>query len=238
MSLSPNEETSIHFSGEWDHPLAVKLQDAWFAAIAMNHKLPDSVRYMEGMSGKKYRYLINNLVGSIEDARYLEIGSWKGSTASAAIYGNKCKALCIDNWSSFLWGAPKEAVRGVFETNVRAAAGDTCDFSFIDQDFRTVDYSNIGKFNVYMFDGPHEEKDQFDGVDLVKGALDDTYILVVDDYNWGAIRKGTEDALAQAGHKVLAKVEIFTWIGDGHPAIAHQNSDWHDGYMIAVCSKV
>jgi hypothetical protein len=238
MSLSPNEETSIRFSGEWDHPLAAKLQDAWFDAIAMNYKLPDSIRYMEGMSGKKYRYLINNLVGSIDDARYLEIGSWKGSTAASAIYGNKCKALCIDNWADFLWGLSKENVRGQFETNVRAAAGDTCDFSYLDQDFRTVDYSNIGKFNVYMFDGPHSEQDQYDGIAIAQAALDDTFVLVIDDYNGDGVKKGTERALKDLNINVVAAVEIITRTDQEHPVLALQHSDWHNGYLIAVCSKV
>jgi hypothetical protein len=63
--------------------------------------LPDEVRQIEGMSGQKYRLLINQLVGSISDARYLEIGSLAGSTAAAALYGNRVRALCIDNWSEF-----------------------------------------------------------------------------------------------------------------------------------------
>jgi hypothetical protein len=42
--LQPNEETSIRFIGEWEHPIAAKIQDAWFDAIAMNFKIPDSIR--------------------------------------------------------------------------------------------------------------------------------------------------------------------------------------------------
>jgi hypothetical protein len=97
----PNEETSIILSGEWDTPEAQRLSDAWFSALAMEHKLPNEIRYMDGMSGKKYRYLINNLVGSTPDARYLEVGSWAGSTACSAMWGNKCKVICIDDWSEF-----------------------------------------------------------------------------------------------------------------------------------------
>jgi hypothetical protein len=235
--LQPNEETSIRFSGEWEHPLAAKMQEAWFAAIAMDFKIPDSIRYMDGMSGKKYRYLINNLVGLMEDARYLEVGSWKGSTAASAIYGNKCKALCIDNWSDFLWGAPKESVRGEFEANVRGAAGSTADFNFIDIDFRKLDYSTIGKFNVYMFDGPHSEQDQFDGVVIAQPALDDTYILIVDDYNGHDVRNGTDRAIKELNLNVIASIDIMTRSNNEHPVISHQNSDWHNGYLIALVSK-
>lgn len=225
------EETSISLYGDWSTPEAELISNAWLSALAMEHKLPDWIRYMEGMSGKKYRYFINNLIATTPDARYLEIGSHAGSTACSAIYGNKVKATCIDNWSEF--GGPKD----LFMQNIERARSDQIDFQFIESDFRAVDYSGIGKYNVYMFDGPHFEQDQYDGIDLVKDALDDTYVLIVDDYNWSIIRNGTEAALDHVGHKVLAKIEVFTYIGDGHPVISHQYSDWHDGYLIALVSK-
>jgi hypothetical protein len=81
-------------------------------ALANIGSLPDFIRLIDGMSGQKYRTFINNLVGSHPDARYLEIGSWAGSTATAALYGNSVKAVCIDNWSQF--GGP----RAMFVANI------------------------------------------------------------------------------------------------------------------------
>ena len=58
--------------------------------IDSKHKLPDYVVNMEGMSGIKHRYWINNFISHPEEPRYLEIGSWKGSTACSAkkVYEN------------------------------------------------------------------------------------------------------------------------------------------------------
>jgi hypothetical protein len=193
---------------------------------------------MHGMSGKKYRYMINNLVGATPDARYLEIGSWKGSTACSAIYGNTCKALCIDNWSDFLWGDSKENVRGQFEANLKAAGADTAETDFIDNDFRAVDYSTIGKFNVYMFDGPHDEQDQYDGVMIAQPALEDQYVLIVDDWNGPGVRAGTARALEELGHTVVCSLEILTRHDNEHPVISMEASDWHNGYYVAVVNKV
>jgi len=226
-----SEETSITLTGEWNTSEAEILSTAWLDALAMNHKLPDWIRYMDGMSGKKYRYFINNLVAATPDARYLEIGSHAGSTACSALYGNKLRATCIDNWSEF--GGPKDQ----FMSNIEQVLTDDIDFQFIEKDFRAVDYGSIGKYNIYMFDGPHLQQDQYDGIDLVKDALDDLYVLIVDDYNWSIIRNGTEAALDHVGHKVIAQIEVLTYIGDGHPVISHQYSDWHDGYLIALVSK-
>lgn len=225
------EETSIRLYGEWSSPEAERISDAWLNALAIDHKLPDWIRYMEGMSGKKYRYFINNLVETTPDARYLEIGSHSGSTACSAIVGNKVKATCIDNWSEF--GGPKTQ----FMNNIERVKTANVDFTFIENDFKKVDYSKIGKYNIYMFDGPHFEQDQYDGIEMVQEALDDVYVLVVDDYNWSHIRKGTEDALAHVGHTVIAKIEVLSYIGDGHPVVSHQYSDWHDGYLIALVRK-
>ena len=53
---------------------------------------------IQGMSGKKYRCFINTLIGSLGDARYVEVGVWVGSTFCSAIHGNKVTATAIDNW--------------------------------------------------------------------------------------------------------------------------------------------
>jgi hypothetical protein len=69
---------------------------------AENHhsKITDEIIRMDGMSGTKTRHFYNNLLDS-EDARYLEIGTWKGSSVCSAMCGNKAQVLCIDNWSEF-----------------------------------------------------------------------------------------------------------------------------------------
>lgn len=64
--FEPREETSIRFYGEWASPEAERLQQAFFDAIGLYHKLPDAIRYMDGMSGKKYRYLINKFTSFIK----------------------------------------------------------------------------------------------------------------------------------------------------------------------------
>jgi hypothetical protein len=228
-----NEESKIVFYGDWNSPEEERLQNAWFNAIALDHKLPDYIRYLDGMSGKKYRYLINNLIESTPDARYLEIGSWAGSTACSAMWGNDVKVTCIDNWSEF--GGPKD----YFMHNVKFCTDNHSgiDFNFIEQDFKNVDYTTIGKHNIYLFDGPHMTEDQYAGIALAQSALDDIYTLIVDDYNAPNIREGTEAALAAVGNNIIAKIEIFSSLDGSHPVICKEKSDWHNGYLIAIVSK-
>lgn len=200
--------------------------------LSGEHNLPSWITTMDGMSGKIYRQFINNLMHSLPNARYLEIGSWAGSTCCAAMHGNAGVVTCIDNWSEF--GGPKLA----FMHNVGLAKNPLIDFTFIENDFREVDWNNIGKFNLYMFDGPHAEQDQYDGIALALPALDDEFILIVDDYNNGVkIRKGTERAFKDLSLKIRCCVEVRTTLDESYPAIDRQRSDWHNGYLFAVVSK-
>ncbi|MCJ2134786.1 hypothetical protein MKK69_12070 [Methylobacterium sp. J-026] len=97
-----HEEFSLSTHGDSKSSLSALLIDfALRKSFALQHKLSDPVLLMEGMSGKKYRIFINNLLSSLPDARYLEIGTWAGSTVCAAMYGNKAKVTCVDNWSLF-----------------------------------------------------------------------------------------------------------------------------------------
>ena len=199
---------------------------------------------MSGMSGRKYRYLINNLVSSINNPRYLEIGSWAGSTVCSALYGNQVKAVCIDNWLKF---ETEEYVKKVyntkdqkkeFEINTKKIITEKIDFKFIESDFRKVDYNRLGKFNIYCYDALHDEKSQYDGISLVQPALDDVFILIIDDWNWPEVRKGTLDALNNLKIDIISKIEIKTTQDNNMPKIfVGQYSEWHNGYFIAVCEK-
>jgi hypothetical protein len=210
------------------------IQSAYEKAIKDESKLPDWILTLNGMSGKRYRHFVNNLVESVEDARYLEVGSWKGSTATAAIFGNKVSSTCVDNWSQF------GDVRQEFYNNIQRCTNEETQVDLHEDDFRNVDYSSLGKHNIYFFDGPHEEEDQYDGLALALPALDDTFILMVDDWNDPRPRDGTERAIKQLNIKVLYSMQIRTSNGVDvvYPA-PHvlENSDWHNGYYVAICKK-
>lgn len=231
--LTSREELSIRFSGNFDYDENThRMMAAFKDALAMQHKLPEWIERMEGMSGKKYRYFINNLVSRTPDARYLEVGSWTGSTACSALFGNTAVACCIDNWSQF--GGPRE----LFEKNIAKALGGTREFKFIEADFRKVKYGAIGKYNMFCFDGPHSEADHYDGLAAVQSALDSTFALIIDDWNWENVRKGTFRAIEDLGIRIRAQIEIRTTQDEMPPELlVKQFSDWHNGYFLAVCEK-
>jgi hypothetical protein len=214
-----------------DSPLVSHLQAAFDKAMAGEGEADPAVLEIDGMSGRKYRLLINNLIASLPAARYLEIGTWSGSTLCSAVNRNSVHAVAIDNWSEF--GGPKDQ----FLRNLARFKTPDAEVAFIEGDFRSIDYANLGHFNVYMFDGPHTAADQFDGINLVLPALEDEFVLIVDDWNHPPARQGTLKALHDLNLSVLYSFEIRTTLDGSHAALARQASDWHNGYLVAVVSK-
>lgn len=228
-----SEETSIHQHGIVNPGSPSEhIQSALSRALALDSDLPDWVLDVQGMSGRLYRRFVNNLIRATPNARYLEIGSWAGSTACSAMANNAVKVTCVDNWSLF------DGPQDLFLENTSRARSKDVDFLFVESDFRELDYTSLGRFNVYLFDGPHEYQDQYDGVRLAQPCLDDEFVLIVDDWNWEPVRKGTWDALADSGCQVVYHTEIRTTQDGTHPVKAIQkDSAWHNGYFIAHVKK-
>jgi hypothetical protein len=214
-----------------DNNLSSRIKSSLTRAISEDGKLVPDILAMEGMSGKKYRIFINNLIENIPGPRYLEIGVWQGSTLCSAIYDNNVQALAIDNWSQF------GGVSDKFFANISRFKGPKAALSFFDSDYRKVNFDAIGKFNVYMFDGPHGRQDQHDGVTLAQPALDDQFVLIVDDWNWKDVRQGTFEGIRETGLRMDFAAEIRTTLDDTHANTSGAASDWHNGYFIAACSK-
>jgi Methyltransferase domain len=227
------EQTTVTISGDWAAcPEATVVFESLTRVLRGETRLPPAIFDIDGMSGRRYRSLINDAMATLPDARYLEIGSWAGSTACSAMYGNPLTITCIDNWSEF--GGPKQQ----FLDNVAMARSDAANFTLIESDFRQIDYRQIGRFNTFLFDGPHSERDHYDGITLVQPALDDVFILIVDDWNWPSVRFGTLRGLADQKIDQLLAVEIRSTQDNTHPTRAiRKHSDWHNGYCLCVCRK-
>ena len=210
--------------------MSAKLYQAFVRTIAAVDTLPGEVSSIEGMSGRSYRLLVNHLVSGAESVKYLEIGSWAGSTVAAALYGNTAKALCIDNWSQF--DGPKDQ----FRENIKKLQLEDR-IELLEEDFRNVDYGSIGRFDVYLYDGPHKEVDHYDGIVLTQPALEKNYLLIVDDWNWIGVRIGTLRGLSAAKSTISFAIEVRTTEDNEHPVEGGRDTDWHNGCFLAVVEK-
>jgi len=192
--------------------------------------ITDGILNMDGMSGKKTRHFYNNLL-NMDDARYLEIGTWKGSSVCSAMCGNKAKVVCIDNWSEF--GGPKNE----FLTNFNTYRGDNYAM-YIEQDCFTVDTKRLPKFNIYMYDGNHSKESHYKALVHYYNSLDDIFVFIVDDWNWKDVRDGTRESLEQLKLTVLYEKELRTTNDDTHPEFGSEIQKlWHNGIYIAILQK-
>jgi hypothetical protein len=198
---------------------------------AENHdsKITESIQNIQGMSGLMTRHFYNNLLET-EDARYLEIGTWKGSSVCSAMCGNKAMVVCIDNWSEF--GGPKKE----FLNNFNKFKGEN-DASFIENDCYKVDVSLLPKFNIYMYDGNHTNESHYKALSHYYSCLDDVFIYIVDDWNCKGVREGTEQAIQELGLTVVYDRSIrLTW-DDTHTPIPLANQTWWNGIYVAIIQK-
>jgi hypothetical protein len=205
------------------------IETAFINAEKCVSKVTEEILNMEGMSGKNTRHFYNNLL-NMEDARYLEIGTWKGSSVCSAMCGNKATVLCIDNWSEF--GGPKEE----FLKNFEKHRGEN-DAAFIEQDCFQVDMSSFPKFNIYMYDGNHTKESHYKALVHYYDSLDDIFIFIVDDWNLKDVRDGTFESFEKLGLSVTYYSEIRLTDDDTHTPepLAHQT--WHNGIYVAVLMK-
>lgn len=215
--------------------LSAALDAAAREALRPEAGLSGGIYDLQGMSGRRYRRLINELIRRAPVPRYLEVGVRAGSTLCAAIAGNgHVQAVAIDDWPQF--GGPRDA----FRANLARFHQPPAEIRVVESDFRKVAFADLGRFNIYLFDGPHEEADHHDGLARAMPALDDRFILVVDDWNWPAVRQGTCRAVRALGLRVLHEVEIRSTLDDTHPphcGFDAAATDWHNGYWIAVLDK-
>jgi hypothetical protein len=193
-----------------------------YKAVTHVSGITDEIVKMPGMSSQKVRHLLNNLC-NFEGCRYLEIGTWIGSTLISAIYGhpNICY-WAIDNWSE--WRGD-ENPRDYFMHNFKSTIG-TPPKNLIEQDFRLVDIEKAGikDVNVFFYDGSHGEPEQRAALVHYLPGLAEEFVFIVDDWNEASAKSGTEAAIKELGlhaiyHQVLPAVkkpdEELWWNGLG-----------------------
>lgn len=198
------------------------IENAFEKAEKGESKITNEILNMEGMSGIKTRHFYNNLLNK-EGVRYLEIGTWKGSSVCSAMCGNKAKVVCIDNWSEF--GGPKNE----FLINFNTYKGEN-EARFIEQDCYKVDILQLPKFNIYMYDGNHTKDSHYNALIHYYDCLDDMFVFIVDDWNWKRVRTGTRDSFKKLNFSVLYEKKI-------HTAGNCKRKTWWNGIYVAILQK-
>jgi hypothetical protein len=188
-----------------------------------------------GYTGTNTRHLYNNICSNFENEtrnRYLEIGTWYGSSSISAIYKNNIDALFIDNWCQF------NGDSNIFIENIKKFEGDSNCY-LIESDCWSVDLKSIpDKFNIYLYDGAHTEEDHYKSLEYYLPVLEDQFIFMVDDWCWPDVRNGTMRAIRNLNLNIQFIHEEFLSSEDlkGMPNHTGRQT-WWNGIAIFLLSK-
>lgn len=210
-----------------------KVNNSIYRANKGISRLTNEILAIEGMSSYKIRHFLNNIID--EKSRFLEIGTWKGSTLISALYKNNPEySLSVDNWSEIFYNFYKKNWKDTcfaskdFFINCNEHLGYVP--NFIESDCFELDKSNIKDINIYLYDGPHDDISQYKAIDYFYECLADEFILMIDDYNFTNVVINTQKALRDRKINKLFETNLIAlYNGD--------NLEWWNGFYVAVCKK-
>jgi predicted O-methyltransferase YrrM len=199
-------------------------------ALAGIGELPEWLRLVPGLSGQKFRLFCNNLLRLLPAPQVLEIGTGPGSTILAAVFNTAARGTTVDDWSA---GRAAQASFLAYRNLLRNRDAITQ----IEQDFRAVDYAALPPADVFFYDGPLDPGDVRDALACVQPALKPQHVLIIDDWNHTPVRKEALAALHGMALPVVWSAEVRTTLDGSHPEVGGEQSDWHNGYFIAVVDR-
>jgi hypothetical protein len=205
-------------------------------------KLPLDFPLDDSLSGAKGRALINNICSN-ECIKYLEVGSYAGSTFASALCGNAIEAVAIDIWEQFIEQPRASRVKGKFFERMNRFKSD-CAPRVIEKsiyDLQTAEEVGPG-INFYFYDADHTAQATEMGIICADRTFEKEFILMVDDYAMISTRKGVDDAVEAMGYeklywKELGSLAPYDWYTPEGKARTAGEPDWWCNYLIAVLRK-
>jgi hypothetical protein len=194
-------------------------------------KLPESVLSLEGMSSHGNRLLLNNLCEL--GGKYLEIGSWKGSTFISALYNNiNCKGTSIDHHQEFLNSVFKTSAEEL-EENCKKNLVHNENYTLITGDCFSPTTTLTDRYDIYFYDGFHSYEDQYRAIKHMYGNLKSIFFFLCDDYSIDRVERGTQDALRDMNIQVITEYKLF-----GNQLIENSTKrGFWNGMYVALCVK-
>lgn len=213
-------------------------KDAFENAENNKSKLIDDILNLEGMSGTKTRHLYNNIC-NLDNANYLEIGTWKGSSFISATYKNNINSIAIDNWSEFSTTSLSNDIsimdsKSTFLSNIEKFDV-KCKIIENDSFNITTDDIEENSIDIYLYDGAHDYNSHKMAITHFHKFLAQYCIIIIDDWrndgDWEAVQRATYDGISESGLIVHSRIEKIT----------HQENtggiEYWNGFGLFVCEK-
>lgn len=185
-----------------------------------------------GLTSRKVQKFLNSICS--EANTYLEVGSYLGATAVAALDGNNLDAYFVDKWEEQIQAFRDDIVlppnsKETFIQNVKKYKGQNR-INVFQCDLFDVDLSEIKPIDVFFYDGPHDYKTTSEAIEYYSKAFNKDCIVIVDDANFDGVVAGAENAISKINCDVRYKKIILNDI--------ESEEEWWNGLFIAVLSNI
>lgn len=194
--------------------------------------IPRVYNKIPGLTSPRVQTLINSLAKGV--GTYLEVGSYLGATACAALQDNPLKAYFIDKWEEPIQPQRSDLELPLnsqeeFENNLKEYSGNS-DIHIINSDLFNVDISPIrDTIQLFFYDGPHDRETTKQAVLYYYPSFAKEAILIFDDANWQGVVEGALEGLEEVGAHVMYQKAILN---------SEENKrEWWNGLYIAVIKK-
>jgi len=201
-------------------------------------KISEKTKNLPGLTSEKVKHFINNLC-ELPDCKYLEVGVFQGSIFAAAVERNDLVATAIDNFSessiipmdsNVNINSEKGNNKEIFLRNIKDLVLNK-QVNIIDSNVFETDLNKISlKNNVIFMDIEHTYESHYNFLNKFYEKIDNTFVYVVDDWNWLQVRDATFKSIEDLKLKTLFKEEIFTKGED--------KNDYWNGLGIFVLNKI
>ena len=178
--------------------------------------LPAELFSLKGLSSPACRIFFNEICNKAE-ARYLEVGTYTGSSIISACWKNPLRrAVGIVDWSMDKSAKPK------LESNIQFFKDDLM-FGryapeFIEAEAFSMDKTKLGQFDIYFYDGHHSADSQEKGLTCFWDNLAPVSIVIVDDYSVMRVQQGTIRAIDKLGCRQHLR---YAWTLSGGESFEH-----------------
>lgn len=212
------------------------IQGAIEKAKNLQSKIDETAWSVPALSSLRIRHLMNNL-GSISTS-YLECGVHRGGLFCSTIRNNPNLINIVANDSFASDATSGESIESHFFANVTMCASKESSFTMLLGDTFGDLPSIVGlqpPIDLYLFDADHSYESQRKAMTHFLPAMADEFIYCCDDWQYGDVKRGTMDGLAESGCEILFQEELLNT--EPYTEDEHRNMEFWRGYAVFLLKK-
>jgi predicted O-methyltransferase YrrM len=212
----------------WDYSDLVKHT----AQCIADSGIPKLKNEIPGLTSSRVRTLINSLAKGV--GSYLEVGSYLGATATAALANNMLSAYFVDKWQENIQPQREDIVtpdnsKKAFLKNIEKVSGNSLVKVYDNDLFETPIHEFTNQIQMFFYDGPHDHDSTSQAVQYYWSCFQTECILVFDDANWEGVVSGANQGIESMKGRMVYKKIILN--SEENP------NEWWNGLYVVVIRK-